>query len=1160
MTASEEAVEPRDCPYVGLDYYQERFGAWFFGREADGSKIITNLQASRLTLLHADSGVGKSSLLRAGVAWRLRQIARKEPPLGGETDIPVVFSSWKDDPVQELVHAIGTAIEPFLAGRPRPELPAGRLDAAIEAAAGAVNATLLVVLDQFEEYFLYSSGERTPQRFADQLARCINRPDLPANFLISIREDAYASLGDLFKGRIANVYGNYLHIDYLDRASAETAIRAPLDVYNGLPGVTERVGIQDALVEAVLDQVRAAGPDASHVPSPAMNGESRVATPLLQLVMEAVWRRERAEGSHELRASTLQKLEGVKKIVDTHLAKALRGLGKSERQAAIDMFAILVTPSGGKIAVSVYDLARRTGHTDEQTGRVLQKLDHARIVRPVPAPPGQDPVQFRRYEIFHDVLAPAINRTIAARGDQRRMRRNRRLATVAVGVLLAMLAVAIGFAILAQSARVAARNADRQRNIAVSDKLAAESETIVSQEPLLGSLLAVTAWRIYRTHQARASLLNAFAQPDHGVPLVGKVPAEAVAFSPDGKLLVTVSAGYSAKVGSARLWRVATRRPDAALMGTGVVTAVGFDPANGTILATAGWDGYVRLWNSHTLRQIRAFPVGRGAGLTAVAFSPGGKTLAIGGADGTCWLWNLAKHRAIRTFRASRIGPVNAVAFSPDGATLATAGADGTARLWNPATGRQLRVFRVSRISSVNGVAFSPDGRALAAAGGDGTARVWDLATGRQLRSFRASRTGAVNAVAFRPDGKILATAGADGTARVWNLATGKPVYMPFAAGSGAMNAVAFSPDGKTLATAGADGTARLWDVFVYRPFGPALPAGTGAVYAVAFGPQAKTLATADSDGAARVRNLATGQQLSSFQDSGTSPVVVAAFSPDGKTLATWYADGTALLWNTATGQQLRTLQPSRTGAVTAAAFSPDGKTLATGYAFGAALLWNTATGQRAGAPLPAGSGAINAVAFSHNGKTLATAGTDGVVRLWNVRTHVMSGASIPVNLGIRSLAFEPDGKKIATAGNNTIRLWAVPPALGHRPGVLRQIGPPLISGNEAMNAVAFSPDGRTLATASNDGTARLWDVVTHQQIGPPLFARGGVVRDVAFGPGGSTLVTATGGGFVQLWNIALPEDKSLAGAVCAMSGRSLQQQEWAEFVGSGEPFRLVCP
>jgi hypothetical protein len=95
MTETMTPVEHRDNPYFGLDYYEEKFGSWFFGREAEGGKIITNLRAARLTLLHAESGVGKSSLLRAGVAWRMRRLA----PRGTARFVPVVFSSWKDDPV-----------------------------------------------------------------------------------------------------------------------------------------------------------------------------------------------------------------------------------------------------------------------------------------------------------------------------------------------------------------------------------------------------------------------------------------------------------------------------------------------------------------------------------------------------------------------------------------------------------------------------------------------------------------------------------------------------------------------------------------------------------------------------------------------------------------------------------------------------------------------------------------------------------------------------------------------------------------------------------------------------------------------------------------------------------------------------------------------------
>ena len=116
MTETLAPVTHRDSPYFGLDYYDEKFGAWFFGRETDGSKIITNLRAARLTLLHAESGVGKTSLLRAGVAWRLHRLADDMFAKGLPVrSIPVVFSSWKDDPATELATAVGAAVRPYLA-------------------------------------------------------------------------------------------------------------------------------------------------------------------------------------------------------------------------------------------------------------------------------------------------------------------------------------------------------------------------------------------------------------------------------------------------------------------------------------------------------------------------------------------------------------------------------------------------------------------------------------------------------------------------------------------------------------------------------------------------------------------------------------------------------------------------------------------------------------------------------------------------------------------------------------------------------------------------------------------------------------------------------------------------------------------------------------
>src|SRR6516164_3942098 len=143
MSETTGVVEHRDNPYFGLDYYEEKYGSWFFGRESDGSKVITNLRAARLTLLHAESGVGKTSLLRAGVAWRLHRLAGDMFAKGRPVrSIPVVFSSWKDDPATELAAAVDAAVRPYLGNGGTSARAGGRLDTAVEAAADAVNAGL----------------------------------------------------------------------------------------------------------------------------------------------------------------------------------------------------------------------------------------------------------------------------------------------------------------------------------------------------------------------------------------------------------------------------------------------------------------------------------------------------------------------------------------------------------------------------------------------------------------------------------------------------------------------------------------------------------------------------------------------------------------------------------------------------------------------------------------------------------------------------------------------------------------------------------------------------------------------------------------------------------------------------------------------------------
>ena len=122
--------------------------------------------------------------------------------------------------------------------------------------AAAVGGELLLILDQFEEYFLYHPRDTARSGFDAELARAIADPDLRANFLIALREDALAGL-DRFKGRIPRLLDNYLRLRHLDRSAARAAIEKPIEQFNVMRAEElAAVGVEPDLVEAVLDQVK----------------------------------------------------------------------------------------------------------------------------------------------------------------------------------------------------------------------------------------------------------------------------------------------------------------------------------------------------------------------------------------------------------------------------------------------------------------------------------------------------------------------------------------------------------------------------------------------------------------------------------------------------------------------------------------------------------------------------------------------------------------------------------------------------------------------------------------------------------------------------------------------------------------------------------------
>ena len=337
-------------------------------------------------------------------------------------------------------------------------LPRDALEHAIERVAKAVDATPLLILDQFEEHFLYEpDGD---DGFDDDLARCVNRRDLRANFLIAVREDAYSLIGSRFKARIPDVYGNYLHLDFLDEEAAREAVLEPVRAFNErLEADTPHFEVS-ALVDAVLEQVRRGRVNIGDGGAPDVEtaGPARVETAYLQLVMKRLWDEEVAAGSHRLRLETLEHLGGADTIVHGHLDDVLAKLPEDQRDAAAAAFRFLVTSSGRKIALSSEELREFSDADAAALEPALEHLERERIVRPVPS---EERGGVARHEIYHDVLAPAVldwrrrhveeqrrteteGRLAQARERARCLEvRNRRLASAVV----ALAAVAIGLAL-----------------------------------------------------------------------------------------------------------------------------------------------------------------------------------------------------------------------------------------------------------------------------------------------------------------------------------------------------------------------------------------------------------------------------------------------------------------------------------------------------------------------------------------------------------------------------------------------------------------------------------------------------------------------------------------------------------------------------------------
>jgi WD40 repeat protein len=1094
-----------DSPYKGLASFEdsELDALLFFGRGREIASVAANVLANRLTVLYGPSGVGKSSLLGAGVARRLRELS----------DAPVVVhGAWAEDPAARLIASVHAECGELGA-------TAGLVDTV---AAGAQQCgELHLLLDNFEEYLLYH-GLAGP--LSDTLPELLRRPGLRVSILLALRDDALADLDEL-AGRIPELFSNLLRLDRLDREAGRVAILGPLARYGEL--ASETFTAEDALVDAVLDEVWT---------------EAGIETPYLQLVLERLWDRERELGSRELRLATLREIGGARAVVREHVQGALERLPVAEQDAAARVVRQLVTPSGRKVSHEQSDLAEYADLDDARLRRLLDTLGRERIVRGVNGMQGSP----TRYEIFHDVLGPPIlawQAEYQLRRERVRAHRQRRRLLAIIGASLLALAVVAG---IAAYALVQRSNARTQSRHARGGELAGRALANIPTNPQVSVQLALEAAQLSPGRQTADVLRSSLAamRETSILRLGGRIVY--AAFAPRGERLLVASSN-----GEVGLYDRAGR-PTVLLHRQHALTEAVWSP-DGRLFATGEFDGSVSVWPAgrdspvrriHTPSPVTALSfdrtsllVGSGTHVRLVDLASGTtKTIGFAGAvvaavlDPTGKAFAVATHSGKSTTAAivdahtgrviSRLNDagIRSFAFSPDGRLLAGGSYDRTARIWNASTGKLLQVL--PHEGYVLSEQFSPDGRSLVTSSQDGAAYLWDVSSGRRelLLVGGPGAVGAVNDAAFSPDGTEIATASADQMATIYYSRDGR-VIAPLAGHTDAVTTAGFDPSGRTVVTGSSDGSARLWDALpqgtlrvISRNRSPvdSLWAGKDALVVagrrarivsiagrvigqitaptpiVAFAARGSRFAVADKRG-----DVATGPQGQGFVDPGFH-VSALAFEPRGALLVgaadgsvhdldtdtrVAAAGGPVLGLSTGGGRFLVRLADSLriytdSGALVStiqtrtehAVLSPGGLGLATTKG-DTAQLWDASTGRLLHI-LRGDTSLVTDAEYSPNGLRLVTVSDDNSGHVWDARSGrlltKLVGHSFPVNTG----SFSPDGHWIVTSSQFTAGLWNAQTGQ-----LLSYLG----RHAKRLTGASFSPAGNWILTGSEDGTARVY-------------------------------------------------------------------------------------
>jgi WD40 repeat protein/energy-coupling factor transporter ATP-binding protein EcfA2 len=1100
VTAKKPLKSSDVCPYRGLEFFDEAHAEYFFGREDLTDQLLDELRRGRFVAVVGASGSGKSSLVRAGLIWELRQgqkfsgSDRWRIKLLTPTHRPLksLASAFVDLTVSDLERAeqlrraevflqdggVGLAqlVQASLLTDANAESGGDRPSSAAEK-----RPHLLLVIDQFEEVFTLSHGTQAEQerhQFFQCLTEALQAAGDCLSIVIVLRADFFGKCS-LYEKLAQQIEQNMVIVTPLSYEQIKATIVQP----------AQKVGLTcepNLVYTMLLDVIGAPGE-----------------LPLLQYTLLELWQRRQIASDSGAACLTLDaytELGGVRGTLQKRATEIFYSLSLEEQSVAKRIFLALTQLGEGtedtRRRVFKAELVNSTFYREliEQT---LEKLVAAKLVVTNQSEIWQSDenadsantsnsqsnnqswvvLNFAQawlcqetIDVAHEAL---IRNWSLLRGwlDENRevLRRQRRIEQVAqewnnvgrpkgVEYLLRggrlidaedflshysddLSALAQRYIAVSQEESYRARKELRSLQIAVPSVLLVALLVTFNQYRTAVQTQAEKDYQLQvSTSRERAAIAQSILQEPDGDPMTALLISR----------LAAEQGGQTYEAQSSLRAALQDLRLQLELHGhQGAVHQVVFSPDH-RYLATASADGTVRLWvvSSHTIQ-----------------------------ADGLQPLKILSWSDIPTSFDTTSITEtpeatpdITAIAFSPDSKqVVAIAQNSSQVKLWS-VDGTLAR--QIEATQPVTQVSFSPDGKWIATASIDRSISIWQANTG-QLQ-VRLTQPGEVNSLQFSPDGQRLLSSGTDGFAHLWQLTASsdapltakliKSLQHP-----DAVNSASFSPKGQWIATACDDGIVRLWEI--------------------ATGQLRRTLAqTAQAEHVPKPVQPTSNQPTVDL--TSVHPVVKVLFSPDEQLVATTGANHQVWLWDVGTGGlraklsgQGNTAQIDRAEGSAAIAFSPDSQQLITTGQVQAnqevshsAYLWNTQTAEQMGV-LRGNQAAITAAQFSPDSTYIVTASQDGFVRLWSAA----SGGELPTlqipEHPVQWAAFIQPAVSPSASAFSSVRSGELNPS-----SLLVEQ-----ADADALPRVAPVASPLGIMTVTANGSVRRWDVVPNSVVNPNL-------------------------------------------------------------------------